>query len=125
MKTLRALLRNPQGALGLILCSLVLFAAVFGPEIAPKDPETFHFNARFAAPSLEFPLGDTADMLRDTVQSFASDHIAPRASEIDPLGRKAYGEVKRLLACLWCCWLLGWVPAPGACFWPETAEFIS
>ncbi|APX24476.1 MULTISPECIES: ABC transporter permease [Salipiger] len=57
MKTLRALLRNPQGALGLILCSLVLFAAVFGPEIAPKDPETFHFNARFAAPSLEFPLG--------------------------------------------------------------------
>ncbi|MAB68776.1 MAG: acyl-CoA dehydrogenase, partial [Oceanicaulis sp.] len=34
-------------------------------------------------PSLEFPLGDTADMLRDTVQSFASDHIAPRASEID------------------------------------------
>ena len=57
MKTLRALLRNPQGALGLILCSLVLFAAIFGPEIAPKDPETFHFNARFAAPSLEFPLG--------------------------------------------------------------------
>jgi isovaleryl-CoA dehydrogenase len=34
-------------------------------------------------PSLEFPLGDTADMLRDTVQSFASDHIAPRAAEID------------------------------------------
>ena len=34
-------------------------------------------------PSLEFPLGETADMLRDTVQSFASDHIAPRAAEID------------------------------------------
>ena len=34
-------------------------------------------------PTLEFDLGDTADMLRDTVQSFASDHIAPRAAEID------------------------------------------
>ncbi len=34
-------------------------------------------------PSLNFGLGDTADMLRDTVQSFAADHVAPRADEID------------------------------------------
>ncbi len=34
-------------------------------------------------PSLNFGLGDTADMLRDTVRSFAADHIAPRAVEID------------------------------------------
>lgn len=34
-------------------------------------------------PSLSFDLGDTADMLRDTVRSFASDKIAPRAEEID------------------------------------------
>ena len=34
-------------------------------------------------PTLEFDLGDTAEMLRDTVQSFASDNIAPRAAEID------------------------------------------
>ncbi|PWE16510.1 acyl-CoA dehydrogenase [Marinicauda salina] len=34
-------------------------------------------------PTLEFPHGDTAEMLRDTVQSFASDKIAPRAAEID------------------------------------------
>ncbi len=34
-------------------------------------------------PTLEFPLGDTAEMLRDTVRSFASDKIAPRAHEID------------------------------------------
>ncbi len=34
-------------------------------------------------PSLDFDLGDTADMLRDTVQSFTSDKIAPRAAEID------------------------------------------
>ena len=30
-----------------------------------------------------FDLGETADMLRDTVRNFAADHIAPRADEID------------------------------------------
>src|ERR1700743_2663568 len=34
-------------------------------------------------PSLNFDLGDTADMLRDTVRSFTSDQIAPIANEID------------------------------------------
>ncbi|MCH8925904.1 MAG: isovaleryl-CoA dehydrogenase [Proteobacteria bacterium] len=34
-------------------------------------------------PSLDFGLGETADMLRDTVMSFASEKIAPRAAEID------------------------------------------
>jgi len=34
-------------------------------------------------PTLEFPLGETAEMLRDTVRSFASDKIAPLAAEID------------------------------------------
>ncbi len=34
-------------------------------------------------PSLNFNLGDTADMLRDTVRSFTSDKIAPIADETD------------------------------------------
>ncbi|HVZ68170.1 MAG TPA: isovaleryl-CoA dehydrogenase [Rhizomicrobium sp.] len=34
-------------------------------------------------PTLDHDLGDTADMLRDTVRSFTSDRIAPRADEID------------------------------------------
>ena len=34
-------------------------------------------------PTLNFDLGETADMIRDTVQSFSSDHIAPIAAEID------------------------------------------
>jgi len=33
--------------------------------------------------SLDHGLGDTTDMLRDTVHSFAADHIAPIAAEID------------------------------------------
>ncbi len=34
-------------------------------------------------PVLDFNLGETADMLRDSVRSFAADEIAPRAAEID------------------------------------------
>jgi isovaleryl-CoA dehydrogenase len=34
-------------------------------------------------PTLDFQLGETADMLRDTVRSFCDDRIAPRAAEID------------------------------------------
>jgi len=34
-------------------------------------------------PMLDFGLGDTVDMLRDSVRSFSSDHIAPMADEID------------------------------------------
>ena len=34
-------------------------------------------------PTLNFALGDNADMLRDSVMRFASDEIAPRAADID------------------------------------------
>src|SRR6185437_3527023 len=34
-------------------------------------------------PSLNFDLGDAADMLRTTVEAFAADEIAPRAAAID------------------------------------------
>ncbi|MFZ2949241.1 MAG: isovaleryl-CoA dehydrogenase [Desulfuromonadaceae bacterium] len=34
-------------------------------------------------PTLNFDLGDTADMLRDTVMAFAQTEIAPRAADID------------------------------------------
>jgi len=34
-------------------------------------------------PSLNFDLGETADMIRDSVMSFTADNISPRAEEID------------------------------------------
>jgi isovaleryl-CoA dehydrogenase len=34
-------------------------------------------------PSFNFDLGETADMLRDTVRSFSQDRIAPLAEKID------------------------------------------
>ena len=39
--------------------------------------------AQFSFPSLNFDLGDTAEMIRDTVAGFAQAEIAPRAEEID------------------------------------------
>ncbi len=38
---------------------------------------------RNALPSFNFDLGETADQLRETVHTFASDEIAPLAAEID------------------------------------------
>ncbi|MEO1193051.1 MAG: isovaleryl-CoA dehydrogenase [Pseudomonadota bacterium] len=38
-------------------------------------------------PDFDFGLGETADMLRDSVQSFASEKIAPLAAEIDRTDR--------------------------------------
>ena len=34
-------------------------------------------------PTLNFDLGETANLLRETVQAFAAEHIAPRAAQID------------------------------------------
>ena len=34
-------------------------------------------------PTLEFELGETTDILRETVRNFAQSEIAPRAAEID------------------------------------------
>jgi isovaleryl-CoA dehydrogenase len=39
--------------------------------------------AQFSFPSLNFDLGDAAEMIRDTVAGFARAEIAPRAEEID------------------------------------------
>jgi peptide/nickel transport system permease protein len=55
--TARALLRSPQGILGLFLCVSLIVVAILGPAIAPRDPEAFNFGARFAGPSADFPLG--------------------------------------------------------------------
>ena len=34
-------------------------------------------------PTLNFDLGETVDMIRETVRAFTADKISPRAAEID------------------------------------------
>lgn len=53
----RALLGTPQGVVGSIIVALAFLAALFGPHIAPYDPEQIAAFARYETPSLEHFLG--------------------------------------------------------------------
>ncbi len=54
------------GMIGLIIVCFLLFLAAFGPVLAPYDPNEMDFDARFAPPSLQHPMG-TDDFGRDTL----------------------------------------------------------
>ncbi|WP_332304809.1 ABC transporter permease [Rhizobium sp. GR12] len=54
---LKRLLKTPQGAIGIFLVVLVLFVVVFGPLVAPYDPEKLSPLARYKGPSLMYWLG--------------------------------------------------------------------
>ncbi|EJJ31649.1 ABC transporter permease [Rhizobium sp. CF142] len=54
---IKRLLKTPQGAIGLGLVVLVLFIVVFGPLVAPYDPEKLSPLARYKGPSLTYWLG--------------------------------------------------------------------
>ncbi len=62
----RRLARNPVGMLGLVLASLVAFAAVFGPLVTPVNPLHQSVLARFQGPSWHHLLG-TDNFGRDTL----------------------------------------------------------
>ncbi|MFD1911195.1 ABC transporter permease [Halodurantibacterium flavum] len=54
---MRDILRSPTGLIGTILLTLVFVASVFGPFIAPYDPQMFHAASRLQGPSADFWLG--------------------------------------------------------------------
>lgn len=47
---LRSLRRSPVGILGLIIVSVVLFFAIFGPNVSPYAPAQHNLRARFQPP---------------------------------------------------------------------------
>jgi peptide/nickel transport system permease protein len=54
---IKRLLKTPQGAIGVSLVLLVLFVVIFGPMIAPYDPEKLSPLARYKGPSAAYWLG--------------------------------------------------------------------
>jgi len=54
---MRELARHPTGLVGATLLAIVLVAVLFGPLIAPYDPQQFHPAARLRGPSAEHWLG--------------------------------------------------------------------
>jgi peptide/nickel transport system permease protein len=57
INVLKRLIRQPQGLIGSILFCILAIAIVFGPFIAPYDPETFHYGSRLIGPSVDFWMG--------------------------------------------------------------------
>ena len=56
--------RHRVGMLGAMIISILILMAIFGPSLAPHDPNRMNFMAPFADPSREFLLG-TDDFGRD------------------------------------------------------------
>ncbi|WP_087001217.1 ABC transporter permease [Rhizobium sullae] len=54
---IKRLLRTPQGAIGVFLVLLVLVIVLFGPMLAPHDPEILAPLARYKGPSAGYWLG--------------------------------------------------------------------
>ncbi len=54
---MRDILHHPLGAAGSVLLALVAIAVLFGPLIAPYDPQAFHPAARLTGPSAGHWLG--------------------------------------------------------------------
>ncbi len=54
---MKRLLKTPQGAIGTFLVVLVLAIVVFGPMVAPYDPEKLSPLARYKGPSAAYWLG--------------------------------------------------------------------
>lgn len=54
---LRRLLRDRSAVVGMVVVVLFVFGAVAAPWVAPHPPNVTDFGNRFAAPSIEHPLG--------------------------------------------------------------------
>ncbi|MFN2203134.1 MAG: ABC transporter permease [Caldilineaceae bacterium] len=55
--SLRRLRHHPVGMIGLVLVVLLVLLGIFGPYLAPYDPNEINFDIRFAPPSLAHPMG--------------------------------------------------------------------
>jgi len=62
--TLRRLLKHPVGRIGVIIVSVLVIMAIFGPLLSPYDPNAIDFNIRFSPPTFAHPFG-TDDFGRD------------------------------------------------------------
>lgn len=57
IELIRRIFSTPQGMIGSILVVFLVLVCIFGPMIAPFDPETMHFGSRFAKPGAAFWFG--------------------------------------------------------------------
>jgi peptide/nickel transport system permease protein len=58
--------RHRVGMIGAAIIVILIVLAIFGPSLAPHDPNQMYFSTVFSPPTLEHPLG-TDDFGRDTL----------------------------------------------------------
>ncbi len=63
---LRRMLQHRLGMFGFTIVVILIITAIFGPYLAPYDPNTIDFTVRFSEPTLAHPLG-TDNFGRDTL----------------------------------------------------------
>lgn len=54
---LRRILSSFSGTLGLVLIVLIIFIAIFAPQLAPHNPTEIDVTNRLAGPSFQYPFG--------------------------------------------------------------------
>jgi peptide/nickel transport system permease protein len=64
LDALRRLRRQPLSIFSGLLVTILILTAIFGPLLAPYDPNAINMSQRFTSPSLEHPFG-TDDFGRD------------------------------------------------------------
>jgi peptide/nickel transport system permease protein len=64
LDALRRLRRQPLSIFSGLLVTILILTAIFGPLLAPYDPNAINMSQRFPSPSLEHPFG-TDDFGRD------------------------------------------------------------
>jgi peptide/nickel transport system permease protein len=101
----RRLLRTPQGVLGLVILFALAVVCVFGPAIAPADPEAMNVLGRFRPPGGQFLLGsdefgrDTLSRLR--VGARGTIPLAVAATLIGTLTGAVIGTLSAYLGGRW------------------------
>ena len=54
----KKMLRNPQAVITAIIIAIIVLAGILAPFIAPHDPSEANVAIKYAAPSMEYPLGN-------------------------------------------------------------------
>jgi peptide/nickel transport system permease protein len=105
MTLIRRLLRTPQGAIGMAILLLILLMVVFGPVVAPHDPDAIDFMGRFRPPGGRDWLGGDQfgrDVFsRLLVGARVTVPLAVLATVLGTLGGSVIGTISAYLGGRW------------------------
>lgn len=97
-QVLRALVRTPTTAVGVVIVTTLSAAAIFAPLLAPHDPNTVDVALKFAPPSATHPFG-TDHLGRDVLSRLLiGARLSIGSAVVAALGITAIGIVLGMLA---------------------------